>query len=327
MSQTVAVVIPCYKVCSHILEVIAKIGAECDRIYVVDDCCPESTGEYVAQNCADARICVLRNEVNMGVGGAVMAGYLKAIEDGATVIVKIDGDGQMDPSLISIFVAPIVCGEADYTKGNRFFDVETVRQMPPLRLLGNAGLSFLTKLSSGYWNLMDPTNGYTAISASVVSRLPLEKIERRFFFESDMLFRLNTLRAVVIDIPMLSKYGEEKSNLNIIEEIPKFLFFNLRNFLKRILYNYFIRDFNFASLELVLGLTLFAFGAIFGISNWVENWKAGTFASSGTVMVAGLCVILGLQLLLGFSNYDTTNIPVITLQSRLHIDARHCQSR
>ena len=131
-----------------------------------------------------------------------MSGYQAAITDGADVIVKVDGDGQMDPSLISCFVDPILAGEADYTKGNRFYDLEEIRAMPPIRLFGNTVLSFMSKLSSGYWDLFDPTNGYTAIHVDVVKHLPLGKISRRYFFETDMLFRLNTLRAVVVDVPM-----------------------------------------------------------------------------------------------------------------------------
>ncbi len=150
---------------------------------------------------------------------------------------KIDGDGQMDPSLIPVFVFPIAAGEADYAKGNRFFDLETIRIMPKVRLFGNAVLSFMCKLSSGYWNLFDPTNGYTAIHADVARRLPFDKISRRYFFETDMLFRLNTLRAVVVDVPMEAKYGNEESNLKISRIVGEFFAKHVRNFLKRIFYN------------------------------------------------------------------------------------------
>ena len=139
-----------------------------------------------------------------------------------SVVVKVDGDGQMDPRLIPSFVYPILRGEADYTKGNRFFDLESVRTMPRFRLLGNAILSFMTKLSSGYWNLFDPTNGFTAIHTDVARHLPFDKISRRYFFETDILFRLNTLRAVVVDVPMEAKYGDEVSNLKISKIVLEF---------------------------------------------------------------------------------------------------------
>ena len=120
--QKIAVVVPSYKVRAHILDVIANIGPECQLVYVIDDRCPEGSGDYVEQNCRDSRVHVLRNARNLGVGGAVLAGYKQAIADGADIIVKVDGDGQMDPALIADFVNPIIFGEADYTKGNRFFD-------------------------------------------------------------------------------------------------------------------------------------------------------------------------------------------------------------
>ena len=200
--KRIAVVIPSYRVKKHILEVISGIGNEVERIYVVDDLCPEQSGDFVEAHCDDPRVRIIRHEVNQGVGGAVMSGYRAAIEEGVDIIVKVDGDGQMDPSLIPYFVEPIISGNADYTKGNRFFDLESVRAMPRIRLFGNAVLSFMTKMSSGYWDLFDPTNGYTAIHADVAKHLPFEKISKRYFFETDILFRLNTVRAVVVDMPM-----------------------------------------------------------------------------------------------------------------------------
>ncbi|GHU35112.1 hypothetical protein AGMMS50256_29780 [Betaproteobacteria bacterium] len=197
------------------MEVIHAIPPFVSRIYVVDDACPDNSGDFVERNCKDERIFVIRHAENQGVGGAVMTGYKAALEDGMDIFVKIDGDGQMDPSLIPSFVAPIAAGEADYTKGNRFFDLEEIQAMPKVRLFGNAALSFMTKLSSGYWDLFDPTNGYTAIHRDVASHLPFDKISRRYFFESDILFRLNILRAVVADTPMSAKYGDEVSGLKI----------------------------------------------------------------------------------------------------------------
>lgn len=260
----VAVVIPCYKVTRHIQDVITGIGAEVEHIYVVDDACPESSGMFVEQNVSDPRVKVLFCSENQGVGGAVMAGYRAAIAGGAEVIVKVDGDGQMDPSLIPEFILPIIIGDADYTKGNRFFDLEEIRNMPRVRLFGNAVLSLMAKLSTGYWDLFDPTNGYTAIHADVARHLPFAKISKRYFFETDILFRLNTLRAVVVDVPMSAKYADEVSNLKISKIIGEFLFKHLRNFFKRIFYNYYLRDMSLASLELPLGLLLLMFGVGFG---------------------------------------------------------------
>src|SRR5690606_23713788 len=129
--------------------------------------------------------------------------------DGADVVVKMDGDGQMDPVYLDNLIAPILAGQADYTKGNRFFDLETLRSMPTIRIFGNAILSFMNKLSTGYWDIFDPTNGYTAIHRSLISVIPWNKVSDRYFFESDLLFRLNTFRAVVKDVPMVAQYGDE----------------------------------------------------------------------------------------------------------------------
>ncbi len=305
----IAVVVPCYKVRNHILDVITSIGSEIACIYVIDDCCPEGSGDFVETNCKDLRVVVIRHVKNQGVGGAVLTGYSAAIDGGADVIVKIDGDGQMDPKLIPDFIDPIIAGEADYTKGNRFFDLEEIHVMPKARLFGNAVLSLITKLSSGYWNLFDPTNGYTAIHADVAKHLPYKKISHRYFFESDMLFRLNILRAVVIDVPMHAQYGDEVSNLKISKIVGEFLVKHTRNFLKRIFYNYYLRDMSLASIELPLGALLLLFGSSFGIYHWTYSLDANVVTPAGTVMLAVLPVLMGFQLILAFLSYDIANVP------------------
>ncbi|MEM6579932.1 MAG: glycosyltransferase family 2 protein [Pseudomonadota bacterium] len=313
----VAVVIPCFKVTDTILNILSSLGPEVRSIYIVDDACPNGSGALVKERCHDPRVTVLTHESNQGVGAAVITGYLAAIEHGAEVVVKIDGDGQMDSSLIPYFIEPILAGEADYAKGNRFYEIESVRKMPFIRLLGNAGLSFLTKLSSGYWSLFDPTNGFTAISAKVIPYIPLEKLAKGYFFESDMLFRLNTLRAVVIDMPADAVYEDEISNMKIGRELPRFAYLNLRNFVKRIIYNYFIRNFSFASMELLLGLGLTIFGTSFGLMHWLRGIEMESFASAGTVMLAGLTIIVGIQMLLGFLQHDIASQPTTALQQKI----------
>ncbi|MEO6292394.1 MAG: glycosyltransferase family 2 protein [Burkholderiaceae bacterium] len=313
----IAVVIPCYKVTRHIVDVIAGIGAEVSRIYVVDDACPDGTGKYVQEHCADPRVKVIFHDKNQGVGGAVMTGYRAAIADRVDIIVKVDGDGQMDARLIQNFIKPILSGEVDYSKGNRFFDLEEIRTMPSIRLFGNAVLSFMTKLSSGYWDLFDPTNGFTAIHADVARHLPFDKISKRYFFETDILFRLNTLRAVVIDIPMSAQYGDEVSNLKISKIIGEFIFKHIRNLLKRIFYNYYLRDLSIASIELPIGLLFLFFGLIFGGWNWVTSLHSGLTTPAGTVMLSALPILMGLQLVLAFLAYDISSVPKRSLQQRL----------
>lgn len=316
--QEIAVIIPTYKARNHILGVINQIGPEVARIYVIDDCCPDASGDFVVSDCKDKRVSVIKHTENQGVGGAVMTGYQAAIEDGMTILVKIDSDGQMDPTLIMDFVAPIANGEADYTKGNRFFDLEKVLRMTKVRLFGNAALSLMCKLSSGYWNLSDPTNGYTAIHADVASRLPFNKISRGYFFETDILFRLNTFRAVVIDVPMDARYGDEVSNLKISKIIGEFFIKHIRNFSKRIFYNYYLRDMSLASIELPVGLVLIIFGTIYGGYHWMHSAQAGLPTPAGTVMLSALPILAGIQLLLGFIGYDMSSVPIRPIHRRTH---------
>ncbi|MBY7783168.1 glycosyltransferase family 2 protein [Vibrio fluvialis] len=311
----IAVAIPCYKVKKHILSVIEQIGPEVDVIYVVDDCCPESTGEYVIENCSDKRVTVLNNKHNLGVGGAVVTAYKEALKDGIDIVVKIDGDGQMDPALLPHFIAPIVKGEADYTKGSRFFTLDSLISMPRMRKIGNAALSFINKVSSGYWHVMDPTNGYTAVHYKSLSLLPLDKLSQRYFFESDMLFRLGTLRAVVQDIPMDALYADEVSNLSIKKVLLDFPPLYIKAFGKRVFYNYFLRDFNGASMKLIIGLLMMLSGSVWGGGQWINSIYSGTETSTGTVMLAVLPIILGFQLLLSAIDYDMSHAPTRPLQN------------
>jgi glycosyltransferase involved in cell wall biosynthesis len=309
----ISVVIPSYRVRAHILSVIERIGPEVAAIYVVDDACPEQSGRYVEECVTDRRVKVLYNANNLGVGGATLVGIRQATAEEAEVIVKIDGDGQMDPALIPCFAGIILAGEGDYAKGNRFFEPQGVASMPFGRLVGNAGLSFLAKISTGYWHTFDPTNGFFAIHASLIDLLPLEKISKRYFFESDLLFWLNILTARVVDVPMHSHYARQVSNIRPFYEAPRFALGHLKNFGKRIFYNYFIRNFSVASVELVLGVPLMLFGIVFGLA----NWGAHAPATAGTVMLAALPIIVGLQLLLAFLNYDIQSVPRSTLHLRL----------
>ena len=321
--SVIAVVIPCHRVRQQIASVLASIGPEVAQIWVVDDACPEKTGELVAATVSDPRVRIIRHTLNQGVGGAVVSGYKAAIAAGATIIVKLDGDGQMDASMIPQLVEPVIAGMADYTKGNRFFDVTDAANMPAVRKIGNLALSFLTKLSSGYWGVFDPTNGFTAIHATAAALLPFDKISRRYFFESDMLFRLGTIDAVVCDIPMTAKYAGEQSGIRIASVLPEFTVNNLRNFAKRIVYSYFLRDFNLASIELLLAALLLTFGTVFGVYEWNRSSRTGTPASAGTVMLSALPILLGAQLLIAFLNYDVTRAPQIPIHRRTRRTSAH----
>ncbi|MBL8669441.1 MAG: glycosyltransferase family 2 protein [Alphaproteobacteria bacterium] len=313
----IAVVIPCYRVGRAVLDVIARIGPEVARIYCVDDACPDRTADLVEREAKDPRVVVIRHAANGGVGAAVVTGYKAAMADGMRVIVKVDGDGQMDPALLPAFVGPILRGEADYTKGNRFYDPDGLKGMPPVRLVGNAALSLLTKASSGYWTVFDPTNGYTAVHAAVLDLVPLDRLARRYFFESDMLFRLNLARAVVLDVPMKAVYGSERSNLDPLRVAPEFLRRNLANLAKRIVYGYLLRDFNAASLALLAGLPLTLFGLVYGALTWAASAAANALTPAGKVMIAALPIIVGAQLLLTFFGFDMAAVPQRPIHPRL----------
>ncbi|MDA0305727.1 MAG: glycosyltransferase family 2 protein [Proteobacteria bacterium] len=310
----IAVIMPCFRETAHVLDVIGGIGDEVAHIIVVDDACPDKTGDFVEANCRDSRVLVLRHELNTGVGGATVSGYRRALELGCDIAVKVDGDGQMDPALIPTLVQPIIDGEADYTKGNRFHQFQAVGDMPAVRITGNMILSFASKLSSGYWDIFDTTNGFTAIHGKVMALIPLDNISKGYFFESDMLFRLGQIRAVVRDIPMQARYGTEKSALSIPKIIPEFLFKHTINTWKRIFHAYFVREFNVASIQLVVGKIMLLFGIVYGAYWWHDSIVTDVPASAGTVILAALPIILGSQLLINFLNFDTRNMPKTPLQ-------------
>jgi glycosyltransferase involved in cell wall biosynthesis len=302
------VVIPAYRAAGTILPVISGIGPEIELIVVVDDGCPEGTGLVVANKCADRRVTVLMHDANQGVGGAFLTGMRYAIQRGADIIVKVDADGQMNPAQVPALIRPIASGQADYVKGDRFFFLTNAASMPPVRRFGNLALSFLAKLSTGYWTVMDPTNGFFAIHARVAELLDHERIARRFFFETDLLFHLGLIRAKVVEFPMRASYGNEVSNLRVSHQLGPFLAGHMRNTMRRVLYRYFFRDFSLASLQLVAGSALFFFGLVFGLYHW---WAAppDQLVPTGTIMIAALTFLIGFQLVLSFLNYDISASP------------------
>lgn len=313
----VAVVIPCFRVHRHVLAVLSAVPAEVVAIYCIDDGCPQQSGALVTEQCSDPRVRVLYHGHNQGVGAAMRTGYEAALADAMDIVIKLDGDGQMDPHEIPRLIAPIVNDQADYTKGNRFYRLEGLIEMPAMRLLGNTVLSFVSKLSTGYWQSFDPNNGYTAIDARVLELLPLRAISDGYFFESDMLFRLNTLRAVVQDVPMRARYGDEISGVRMLPLSLVFAWRHLVNFSKRLLYNYFLRGFSVASVEWILGPLLLIFGTTFGLREWYASSETGIAATAGTVMLASLPIIVGVQMLLSAIHFDIGNEPSVPLRRLL----------
>ena len=306
----VAVVIPCYQVAGSITEVLEAIGPSVARIFCVDDASTDGTGSLIERAAvADERIVLLKRMQNGGVGAATIDGYQAALAAGARVVVKLDGDGQMDPGLIPLLCRPILESEADYVKGNRFYSRESLDQMPRMRIWGNAGLSFFSKASTGYWNLFDPNNGFTAIHADVAAALPFDRLHKRYFFESDIVFRLGILRARVVEIPMDSVYGDEESHLSLVDSALRFPLLHGSNFLKRVFYNYFLRNFSIATINLLVGILFLVGGALFGAWKWAESIRTGVPATAGSVMLSALPVLVGTQLILSFLAYDMALVP------------------
>ena len=308
-STIVTVIVPAYKVSNQILATIEAIGSEVQHIIVIDDACTESSGNMVVASTKDSRVEVIFHEQNLGVGGAMKTGYRRALDLNSDVIVKIDGDGQMDSTRIPEMARQILEYEADYVKGNRFFDIDTVRSMPKTRIFGNLALSFFAKFSTGYWRIFDPNNGFTAISSKALSRIQLEKIDNRYFFESDMLFRLYLARAVVSDFPMDARYGSERSNLKIKKVLFEFPIKHFRNFIKRIAYTYYLRDFTLASMELPTGVVLTSFGMVSGFANYFSSRALNQGTAPGTLILISMSILVGTQLILSFFSFDIDSSP------------------
>ena len=302
-SLRVAVVIPSYKVSKHITRVIETLPEEIDDIIVVDDACPESSGN-VAQGLQNGKVEVFWHTENKGVGGAMKTGYEAALKNGAHVVVKLDGDGQMYPNQIHNLLIPLLTNKADYAKGNRLYSLKTVKSMPKVRLFGNVVLSFLSKISTGFYQIFDPNNGFTAISADALNLLEFSEINERYFFESDMLYQINSVGLQAVDVPMAAIYGEEVSNLRVGHSIFYFLARHTKNAIKRIFLTYFVRDFSVATLQLILGVAIGTWGVVLGVTSWLHSMHSGIPSQPGTIVLVAILCITGLQLLISFINYD-----------------------
>jgi dolichol-phosphate mannosyltransferase len=307
----VAAVLPAYNVARELGSVLRTLPPVFTTIIVVNDGSDDQTGA-IAERYAelDRRIVVVQHEQNRGVGGAMVTGFRTAIERGADIVVKIDADGQMPLWLVPQLIAPLISGEADYTKGNRFRDFQAVRAMPVARRVGNVALSFLAKAATGYWRIFDPTNGFLAIRSDVLSQLPLQKIDSTYFFEISMLSHLYLIGAVVKEMPMPARYAGETSSLSIPRVLRQFPGRLLWSLLRRLFLKNYVYDFNLASLHLGVGVPLLLSGVGFGSWNWF--WYAvhlHAAAPTGTVVLPALMIMVGVQLLLSAAQYDLEAVP------------------
>ena len=294
--NVIAVVVPAFNVEKQIADAVKGLASEVDLIVVVDD---ESKDNTIAaiKKINDERIHLISNRENLGVGGATKEGFKLGLELGADICIKYDGDGQMDPTKLKDLVKPLFDGY-DYAKGNRFIHTDALSQMPKIRLLGNFLLTFMTKLVSGYWNIFDPQNGYVAITRKWLGLLPFENIHNRYFFENDMLIRLNVLGARVRDVSMPSRYGDEKSSLKVSKILISFPWLFIKRFVQRVYTKYVLYDFSVIGLFYFLGAFFMLFGTCFGAYHWVKSIHTGVVATTGTVMIAVLPIIIGFQLFL-----------------------------
>jgi glycosyltransferase involved in cell wall biosynthesis len=310
-SIKIAVVIPFYNASNEILPVISKLPEYIQHIIIVDDQSPAPLPKADIEQLAPAKakIHFLENPINLGVGGATKRGFEEAIKVGAEIIIKVDADDQMDLGYLPDLLDPLIANKCDVAKGNRFRDLKALRAMPLVRRIGNLGLSFLIKSATGYWHNFDPTNGFLALKTDVVKKLDFSKLANRYYFETSLLSQLYFEKAAIKDVAMPAIYGEEKSGMKIWQMPFVFGARLTSTFIKRIVKEYFLYDFNIGSVYLLFGLPLFMFGLIFGIAEWIYYASINTFAPTGTIMIVTLSIILGFQLILQAIQYDIINAP------------------
>jgi len=291
----VAVVVPAFKEQAHIASVITSMPALVDYILVVDDASPDGTSA-AASAVQDPRTEVIRHEHNKGVGGAIVTGHRRALELGADVSVVMAGDGQMDPLHLPRLLRPLVQDGFAFAKANRFYSATSYAGMPAHRVIGNVLLTFMTKAASGYWNLVDPQNGYTAITRECLERLPLDRLAERFEFENDQLIWLNILDARAVDVPIPALYGSEVSSIRLHAVVPRLTLLLFRGFWRRVWLKYVLWSFSAVALLLITGTLLLVFGTVVGIWAMIASIGAPE-ASTGTWLLAVAPSLVGIQFL------------------------------
>ncbi len=304
---TIAAIVPAYNEERMIATVVETMPDFVDHIVIIDDCSPDDTSGVVSR-LIDPRVTLIRHEVNKGVGGAIVTGHKRAITLGADVNVIMAGDAQMNPDYLPSLLERVTTDGYGFAKANRFFAPESFAGMPRHRIFGNIVLSFMTKLTSGYWHLFDPQNGYTAVRTDVVSRIPLDHVSERYSFENDFLIHLNILQVPAIDVPIPAVYGEEVSTIKLRRVVPELLSLLTAGFWRRIWYRYVLWSFSPIALLLILGLLIFTFGV--GVSIWLAFLVFGSVvATAGTVMLAALPLMIGTQMLISALQLDIQASP------------------
>jgi len=305
--KVISISVPAHNEAKLIADVITGIPAFVDHICVVDDCSTDETAA-IAAAVGDSRVHLIRHEVNTGVGGAVISGHRKGLDLGCDVSVVMAGDNQMDPGYLPALLDPLIDGGFGFSKANRFFSMESFRGMPGYRVFGNVVLSFLTKLASGYWNLFDPQNGYTAITRETLERLDLTRISQGYEFENDLLINLNILDVRATDVAVPAVYGQEASGIRLSRVIPAISWLLVRGFWKRLIWKYVMRSFSPIALFFFTALLLLLWSFVFGLWVLVETLGTST-ASTGTVLLAIVPFMTAVQLLLSALVLDIQQSP------------------
>jgi glycosyltransferase involved in cell wall biosynthesis len=291
----IAVVVPAYREENHVGTVIRTMPGFVDHILVVDDASPDGTRD-AALAPGDPRVEVIVHDQNKGVGGSILTGHRRAIQLGAEVSVVMAGDAQMDPAHLPALLNPIVHDGYDFTKANRFYSSTSFAGMPGHRIAGNIALTFLTKLSSGYWDIVDPQNGYTAVTTKMLSRLPLHRIAERYEFENDLLIWLNIENARALDVAIPAVYGLEQSGIRLGHVVPRILWLLFRGFWRRMWLKYVLWSFSPIALLFFTGLFLVGVGLVVG--SWATFESLGnTSPTAGTVLLAVTPFLTGVQML------------------------------
>jgi len=292
-----AVVIPAFKAEATIGSVVQQIPGYVDQIIVVDDASPDKTAEIVS-GLADRRVVLIRHDRNLGVGGAMVTGFKKALELGADMIAKIDADGQMDSQYIDRFAMAAVRYQCDYVKANRFGHIKSLSTMPKARLVGNFFLTFMTKFVSGYWNIFDPQNGYVMITRKMLMRLDLGRVDQGYFFENSMLIQLNIMRARIAEIYLPAKYGSATSSMKLTRIALSFPWKLLRGYVYRVYQKYVFRSLSPFAVLAFFGMVAMAWGVLWGGLAWWNSYTTRVVATTGTVTLSLLPLLLGWSALL-----------------------------
>jgi glycosyltransferase involved in cell wall biosynthesis len=281
----IAVVVPAYKEEALIAETIRGVPPYVDHIVVVDDCSPDSTS-VAARAVDDPRLEVLRLEVNQGVGGAIITGHRRAMELGADVMVVMAGDNQMDPEELPKLLKPILEDGYGFTKGNRIFSATSMQGMPTYRVVGNMVLTFLNKAASGYWHLVDPQNGYTAVTREALELVPLDRVSKRYEFENDLLIWLSIASVRAKDVNIPARYGAEVSTIKLHTAVPRISWLLIRGFWRRIWYKYVLWSFSPIALLLFAGLALTLVGLAIGA--WIVAEAIGGTSPTAATAIFGV---------------------------------------